>query len=497
MPGTPNYSPSIQGRIWLVPTGRQRYSAGMDSIEISPGLPDPEHCRRARLSRDPRFDGTFFLGVSSTGIYCRPICPARAPAEKNVSYFRLASQAAAAGFRPCLRCRPESAPGSPAWSGSSTTVKRALELIEDGALTGGTLQQLADRLGIGERYLRKLFHQELGISPVAVALNQRLLFAKKLLSETAMPLTQVAYAAGFGSVRRFNSAIAEHFRLTPTQMRGRQSQNASTGICLQLSYRPPYDWQGVVDFLSHHAVAGVESITAKRYHRQLPGGALEVSPIPGKDALLLRLELADSRQLMNTVTQVRRMFDLDANPEEIAALLQQDPALGALSRRAPGARSPGHWSVYESAVRAIVGQQVSTAAARTVLSRLAHACNDPEQVRVPFPTAAQIATLADEHFPMPGRRRDTLREVCRHYSDNEGSLTAEALAAFRGIGPWTVAMVAIRGAGNPDVFPEGDLGLQRAWQALGEDQKTLGKAALQWRPWRAYAANLLWRSLAA
>ncbi len=495
--GKRNYSPSIQGRIWLVCPVPQRYSADMDVIDTPPTLPDPEHCRLARLSRDPRFDGTFFLGVSTTGIYCRPVCPARTPAEKNVSYFHLASQAAAAGYRPCLRCRPESAPGSPAWNGTSTTVQRALDLIDGGALRDGNMRQLADRLGIGERYLRKLFQQELGISPVTVALNQRLLFAKKLLSETNMPLTQVAFAAGFGSVRRFNSAVSEHFRLTPSQMRGRQKNTTGPGICLQLHYRPPYDWQGVVDFLSHHAVAGVEEITAERYRRQLPDGTLEVSPITGKDALQLRLEITDNRRLMTLVAQARRMFDLDANPDEIEAVLQQDRALGALARRSPGARSPGHWSLYESAVRAIVGQQVSTVAARTVLSRLAQACSDNQGECFPFPAAAKLAALQDEHFPMPGRRRDTLRQVCTRYSGREQELTVEALAGFRGVGPWTVAMVSIRGAGDPDTFPGGDLGLQRAWEALEGNKNELKAATERWRPWRAYAANLLWRSLSA
>ena len=204
--------------------------------------PDPGACRRARLSRDRRFDGEFFIGVTTTGIYCRPICPARTPAEKNVRYYRSAAQAAQAGFRPCLRCRPESAPGSPAWNGTSTTVQRAMQLIDQGALNTGTIAALADRLGIGERYLRKLFQRELGVSPTALALNQRLLFAKKLLAETRLPVTEVAFAAGFGSVRRFNSAVREHFRLSPTALRsgGKETRNGA-GARLQLHYRPPYD----------------------------------------------------------------------------------------------------------------------------------------------------------------------------------------------------------------------------------------------------------------
>ncbi|MEP4147245.1 MAG: AlkA N-terminal domain-containing protein [Halioglobus sp.] len=457
---------------------------------------DPNLCRRARLSRDPRFDGEFFLGVSTTGIYCRPICPARLPAEKNVSYFRLATQAAAAGYRPCLRCRPESAPGSPAWEGTTTTVQRALQLIRQNALSEGNLGDLADRLGIGERYLRKLFQQELGVSPQAVALNQRLLFAKKLLAETGLPLTEVAYASGFGSVRRFNSAVKEHFQLTPSDIRGRRKAQGSADIQLQLQYRPPYDWNGVVNFLAHHAIEGVEGIDGARYRRNFRTtggvGQLEIQPHKRKNALELRLQLPDNSQLMSIVGQLRRMFDLDANPEKISALLQQDPALSPLSKRSPGARSPGHWSLFESAVRAIVGQQVSTVAARTILARLASACSGKGLVT--FPTAAELAALSDEHFPMPSRRRDTLRILCQTFAGREEELTLEALADFKGVGPWTVGMVAVRGAGDPDVFPTGDLGLERTWAALPGSEGKLNDAAAQWRPWRSYAANLLWRS---
>ncbi|MEH6588522.1 MAG: AlkA N-terminal domain-containing protein [Halioglobus sp.] len=468
----------------------------METTHTTAQALDPELCRRARMARDPRFDGEFFLAVKTTGIYCRPICPARTPAEKNVSYFRLATQASAAGYRPCLRCRPESAPGSPAWQGTSTTVQRALQLIHQNALSEGNLGDLADRLGIGERYLRKLFEQELGVSPQAVALNQRLLFAKKLLAETGLPLTEVAYASGFGSVRRFNSAVKEHFGLTPSDLRGRRKAQRTADIQLQLQYRPPYDWNGVVDFLSHHAIEGVEEIDGLRYRRNFkaPGGfgQLDIQPHKSKNALELRLQLPDNSQLMSIVGQLRRMFDLDANPEEICALLQADPALGALSLQSPGARSPGHWSLFESAVRAIVGQQVSTVAARTILARLARACSGDDVIT--FPSAANLATLTDEHFPMPSRRRESLRTLCQAFAGREQALTLEALAEFKGVGPWTVGMVAVRGAGDPDVFPSGDLGLERTWANLPGSEGKLNDAAAQWRPWRSYAANLLWRS---
>ncbi|KZX51337.1 hypothetical protein A3709_11000 [Halioglobus sp. HI00S01] len=458
---------------------------------------DHETCRRARLARDPRFDGEFFLAVRTTGIYCRPICPARPPAEKNVSYYRLASQAAGAGYRPCLRCRPESAPGSPAWEGTATTVNRALNLIRAGALDSGSLADLAARLGIGERYLRKLFEQELGVSPQAVALNQRLLFAKKLLAETEMPITDIGFAAGFGSVRRFNSALQEHFRLTPTQLRGRgrRPDTAST-ITLQLQYRPPYDWAGVIDFFAHHEIAGVEQVTGQTYRRQFTCDGqpawLEVTPVKNRPALALTVSLPDHRQLRTVVQRVRRMFDLDANPEVIHQSLTASPELRPLLKRSPGSRSPGHWSLYEASVRAIVGQQVSTVAARSICSRFAAACSENYLV---FPRAAALAALEDSAFPMPGRRRDTLKALCKAFSDCEETLTLEALAEFKGVGPWTVAMVAIRGAGHPDVFPLGDLGLVKAWEALGGNSKTLKHDYEPWSPWRSYAANLLWRSL--
>lgn len=473
-----------------------------DSNTVSPHSDqtlDPEVCRRARLSRDARFDGEFYLAVRTTGIYCRPICPARAPAEKNVRYFSSAAQAAQAGFRPCLRCRPESAPNSPAWNGTSTTVQRALQLIGQGALDTGSLGDLALRLGIGERYLRKLFERELGVSPQALALNQRLLFAKKLLAETSMPVTDVAFAAGFGSVRRFNSAVQQQFKLSPSALRGRRAvETASASIELQLHYRPPYDWDGVADFFARHAIAGVESVTPQRYQRTISTGATQgsvaVSPVAGKHALRLELQLTDHSLLMPVVARVRRMFDLDANPAAVQHVLGQDKRLAVLLRKFPGLRSPGHWSLYEAAVRGIVGQQVSTQAARTVIARLAGSARG-EGDKVVFPTAAGIAALTDEHFPMPGRRRESLLALCRHCSQREDELDLDALAALPGVGPWTVAMVAMRGNGQPDIFPEKDLGLEKAWAKLPGPGIALKLHAANWRPWRSYAANLLWRSL--
>ena len=473
------------------------YSQSPSSSQIDP--PDPETCRRARLSRDPRFDGEFFLAVRTTGIYCRPVCPARAPSEENVSYYRSSLQAAEAGYRPCLRCRPESAPDSPAWRGTSTTVQRALALIQQGALNEASLAGLAARLGVGERYLRKLFERELGCSPQAVALHQRLLFASKLLGETTLPITDVAFAAGFGSVRRFNDAVRKRFRLTPSELRRRRATPASgSGIRLQLHYRPPYDWDSVIAFFERHAIAGVETVSADCYQRKLSldGGpaTLRVSPLAGRHALQLELETPDQSLLMPIVARVRRMFDLDANPAVIADALQRDPALAPLLEQFPGMRAPGHWSLYEAAIRAIVGQQVSTVAARSICGRLAAAtCDDP--VHPVFPGAGAIATLDDSHFPMPGRRRDSLRTLCSQFRDREDTLDLAALEQVPGVGPWTLAMVAMRGGGDPDIFPNRDLGLEKAWQSLAGPGEPLNHHTAHWRPWRSYAANLLWRSL--
>ncbi len=472
---------------------------GLESSPAVTDLPDPAVCRQARLSRDPRFDGEFFLAVRTTGIYCRPICPARAPAEKNVSYYRSSAQAARDGYRPCLRCRPESAPSSPAWLGTATTVQRALRLIQQGALNHGTLAQLAARLGIGERYLRKLFERELGVSPLAIALNQRLLFARKLLVETSMPITDIAFAAGFGSVRRFNSAIQAQFRQTPGDLRRRPRRGGeASGIRLQLQYRPPYDLEGVFNFFSRHAVAGVESVEDGSYRRKLllsgAPATIRVQPVPGRHAMQLELHAADHSQLMPVVARVRRMFDLDANPAAIRDSLGHDPSLARLLQAFPGVRAPGTWSLYESAVRAIVGQQVSTLAARSICARLAAATADNPDHLV-FPSAGALAALDDSHFPMPGRRRETLGSLCRAYAGTEEQLQLASLAAIRGVGPWTLAMVAMRGAGEPDVFPARDLGLEKAWQEISGGRTTLQDQSAHWRPWRSYAANLLWRSL--
>ncbi|MEM1112082.1 MAG: AlkA N-terminal domain-containing protein [Pseudomonadota bacterium] len=457
---------------------------------------DTEICRRARLARDARFDGEFFLAVRTTGIYCRPVCPARLAAEKNVSYFRTSAQAAAAGYRPCLRCRPESVPQSPAWRGSATTVHRALGMIEAGALNEQSLANLAERLGVSDRYLRKLFKRELGVSPLAVAQNQRLLFARKLLLETNMPINAVAYAAGYGSVRRFNSAFRDAFHDTPGAFRrgGRQPGRERGLISLHLQYRAPYAWQGMFNFLARHAIDGLERVGGETYWRraQIQGQNFEFSVSPGKRdrELILDLDLQDPALLFAAVSRVRRMFDIDAHPAVVAETLAADSTLRKLASAHNGLRSPAHFSPFEAALRAVAGQQVSTSAARTVLAKIykASATHDFE------PSA--ITRLTDEVFAMPARRRDTIRRVCELFAKKD-RVSPEELLALRGIGPWTADMYRLRGLGLTDVMPRGDLGLEQAWEHLGDGRLSLQQAGLTWRPWRSYAANLLWRSLSS
>ncbi len=469
---------------------------------------DPHICRQARLSRDPRFDGEFFLAVITTGIYCRPICPARSPREDNVRYYRSAAEAANQGYRPCLRCRPESAPHSPAWQGTSTTVTRALQLINEGYLNSGSLTSLARKLGVGVRYLRKLFAQQLGVAPSVVAQTQRLHLAQKLLLETDMPITDIAFSSGFGSVRRFNSATLQNFGCSASDLRRkRPGLQADSGITLQLAYRPPYDWPGVVDFFRRHTVPVLEQTTDNSYQRNLRTerglAQIRVSPHPHKSALNLHVKLSDSSELMSVVATVRRMFDLDAQPDKIRESLQRDTLLAALLVKTPGVRSPTVSSVFESCVRAVLGQQISIEAARRLNERLVIACDSfleqaGEKFAV-FPLPQQLAALPDAALPMPASRRNTLRSICHYFADSPAETpqqVQEDLLALKGIGPWTISVLAMRGFGDPDCFPLSDLGLIKAANSLQPLTKNeLKTRTEQWKPWRSYAANLLWRTL--
>ena len=477
---------------------------------------------RARLARDPRFDGQFFIGVNTTGIYCRPICPAVSPKRENIAYFPSAAAAAAgeAGFRPCLRCRPECAPGTPAWSGTSTTVRRGLRLISSGALDDGNVEQLAERLGVTSRHLRRLFGRHLGASPLAVASTQRLHFAKRLIDETALPMSRIAEAAGYGSVRRFNDSMKANYGRTPRELRTGNARRKLTvdaaTLSVRLAYRKPFEWQSLLEFFALRATPGVESVTGDRYRRTASlNGSHAVIELQANEAsghLLLTLYGVATTSLFETVQRCREMFDLDAPVADISAVLERDPVLARLLLKQPGVRVPGSWDGFELAVRAILGQQVSVKAATTLAGRIAASYGEalvlPDGVaqgelsRV-FPQAERLQRARLENCGIIRARADTIRTLARVVSRGELSFDAsqdpdefcEALKTIKGIGDWTAQYVAMRCLKNPDAFPASDLGLIKAIERpLRVTPAKLLARAEEWRPWRAYAALLLWGS---
>jgi len=476
---------------------------------------DADHCYRALATRDRRFDGRFFTGVRSTRIYCRPICPAPTPRRENCVFLACAAAAEAAGFRPCRRCRPEASPGTPAWLGTSATVSRALRLIGDGALDGGGVPELAARLGIGERHLRRLFLAHLGATPVAVASTRRVLFARRLLDETALPVAQVALASGFSSVRRFNEAMRAAFRATPTALRRERSRpGAGSDLTLRLPYRPPLPWAALLAFLAPRATPGVEEVAGDVYRRTLAiegaHGIVEVRPVAGRDHLLARIRLAEPAPLIWIAERLRVLFDLGADPSAIEAQLRGDPTLARRLAAVPGVRVPGAFDGFELAVRAILGQQVSVAAATTLAGRLAAAHGAPLRVaawpgcslRLVFPTPRALAAQEARATGLPRARAAAVAALAdavdRGALALDGSRGLEAsvrdLASIPGIGEWTAQVVAMRALREPDAFPAEDLGLRRALGSPGHPATSaqLRTRAEKWRPWRAYAAALLW-----
>jgi AraC family transcriptional regulator of adaptative response / DNA-3-methyladenine glycosylase II len=479
------------------------YDRCKDLVELN-----REICRCARLSRDPRFDGKFFIAVRTTRIFCRPVCPARPPKEENVDYYPSAAAALQSGFRPCLRCRPESW-GTPAWDGTSTTVARALRLIEEGALEGSGVDALAERLGIGSRHLRRLFLQHLGATPIAVAQAQRLLSAKKLIDETTLPLTTIAIASRYGSIRRFNAAFRATYGRSPRELRRGSKRAGSSAPCtLQLRFRPPYDYDALLEFLSKRAIAGVEHIQGDVYRRTfvLDGqtGWLEVQP-RASHALALRVEFAGPARLVHIVSRVRRMFDLDADPLAVNASLRRDPLLARMLKRRPGLRVAGAWDGFELGVRAILGQQVSVAGASTLTARLAAKFGHPvpfqvEGLAYTFPTADELAG-ADLAIGIPAARAEGIREFARAVSSEtlvfdggqDAATFVKELCAIRGLGPWTAQYIAMRALSDPDAFPGGDLVLLRAGGMRTTAE--MERHSERWRPWRAYAAMHVWQGV--
>ena len=483
-------------------------------------LPSKDVCHRALQSRDARFDGLIFVGVTSTGIYCRPICPARTAKYENCIFFSSAAAAQDAGFRPCLRCRPESAPDLASWRGTSNTVNRALALIAEGALDseGDKVDALANRLGVGERQLRRLFLQHLGASPTSVAQTRRILFAKQLIHETEMSMTEIALASGFGSVRRFNEIFKELFRRPPSELRRSTRvirDETENGVKLRLRYKPPYDWLSMLNFLRARAIPGIEVVESECYFRSVSidglVGSVEVGHLPQKQCLCVTIRFPDVRLLPGIVARVRRLFDLGADIETISSHLASDSQLAPLVAQRPGLRAPGGWDGFELAVRAVLGQQISVVAARGLAGRLVHLYGEAlpsghghhSALSHVFPTAARLAVLDTIDLAMPMSRRLTLKAVAQATVDDPhlfsplGDLEAvvKRLSDIRGVGNWTAHYIAMRAIREMDAFPATDIGLLRGVAAMNgasSDATQLLARAECWRPWRAYAAQHLW-----
>ncbi|MBL8385187.1 MAG: DNA-3-methyladenine glycosylase 2 family protein [Burkholderiales bacterium] len=479
---------------------------------------DPDTCYRALATRDARFDGRFFVGVRTTGVFCRPICPARTPKRANVEFHPSAAAAFASGYRPCLRCRPERAPRSEAEGApGALLVARALAAIDAGALDEASLEDLSARIGVTARHLRRLFHDHLGAAPLAVAQTRRLLFARQLIDETDLPLTRVAFAAGFASVRRFNAAVAAAYHAPPGALRRRvrggaaAPASASAAVTLRLGAYGADEFARMLDFYRARAFPGIETVDAARYARSVRIGATDGALALALDAgqLCLTCDFPDAARLPRIAARARRMFDVAAPLAAIGAHLGADRRLRpALARGVP--RVPVAWDPFELAVRAVLGQQVSVAAATTLAARLVQrfgaplACADPGLVRA-FPAPELLAALAPADLAALGivrARAGAIIALARHVAATAGwregyaglAPFVEALTALPGIGAWTAQYVALRGFADPDAFPAADLGLLRAARALGiaATPRALAQCAERWRPWRAYAAQALW-----
>ncbi|MFZ4719653.1 MAG: AlkA N-terminal domain-containing protein [Ilumatobacteraceae bacterium] len=484
---------------------------------------DHEHCYRAIQSRDSRFDGWFVTAVRTTGIYCRPSCPAITPKRTNVEFFVTAATAQGHGYRACKRCRPDASPGSPEWNVRADVVGRAMRLIADGLVDRDGVGALAARLGYSERQIHRLLMAELGSGPLALARAQRAQTARVLIETTSMPITDVAFASGFQSVRQFNDTIREVYASSPTELRTSRRGAGASGrpladgdeagaITVRLACRAPFDGDAMFSFLAARAVPCTESVEGTTYRRslRLAHGNGVVSIAVAGDAVQCSLLLDDVADVQAAVQRTRRLLDLDADPAQIDDRLAADPLLASLVAKRPGLRSPAHPDGTELLVRAVLGQQVSVAGARTLASRLVAAKGEPlarpvGDVTHAFPTAATIAAMSPEEFAMPRARGRALIGACAAIADgaivlDAGSDRAEvsaALQALPGIGPWTAGYVAMRALGDPDVFLPTDIGVRNALVGLGVpgDPRSAAALAERWRPWRSYALHHLWASL--
>jgi AraC family transcriptional regulator of adaptative response / DNA-3-methyladenine glycosylase II len=478
----------------------------------------------ALVARDSRFDGVFFVGVTTTGVYCRPVCPARTPAAARCEFFGSPALAERAGFRACFRCRPELAPGNAPVDAVDVLVARAARKIAEGELNERSIDELAGTLGVTSRHLRRATEARLGVSPVELAQSHRLALAKQLLHDTALPLTDIAFAAGFGSVRRFNAVFSDRMGMSPSEVRrgnlaARLPASVTAGsdtLALRLDYRAPYDWADVIGFLRGRAIPGVEQVTDDAYRRVVHldrhVGEIEVRPAADRDALHLSVSTSLLPVLMPLVVRVRRMFDLDAHPGAIAAVLGRDKQLAPLVRKRPGLRVPGAIDPFEASIRALLGQQVSVAAATTLAGRFAQRFGAPYAPASPaggplafrFPTAAEVVAAGIDAIAkvgLPGKRAAAIHNFARVVDAGEVVLDAACeldafvaqLVELPGIGPWTANYLAMRALHVPDAFPAADLGVQKALGRTGA--RAAETRAEAWRPYRAYAVLHLWFSL--
>jgi AraC family transcriptional regulator of adaptative response / DNA-3-methyladenine glycosylase II len=477
---------------------------------------DDDVCYRALTARDNRFDGVFFVGVKSTGIYCRPICTAKTPGRARCRFFTSAAVAEQAGFRPCLRCRPELAPGHAPVDQTRTIARAAALRIEAGALqNGNSLDDLAASLGLSSRQLRRAMRKELGVSPIELAQTNRLLLAKRLIAETQLSMAQIAFAAGFESVRRFNALFQAHYRLSPSSLRRAKKAPSAESFQLSLAYRGPLAWEALLRFLAARAIPGVECVTESAYQRTVGigdhRGWLRVSQDEGRRLLKVDVATALAPALPALLVRLRNLFDLDARPDVIAEHLSRDPRLAASLERQPGLRVPGAFDSTELAMRAILGQQVSVRGASTLAGRVAERFGEPIETPLPClnriaPTAESLAAAAPGALAesgLPRSRAEALQNLARAIAQSKIDLepgvdptgTVAKLSELPGIGPWTAEYIAMRALRWPDAFPGGDLGLLKATGL--KSKKGLETAAQGWRPWRAYAAMHLWEDLAA
>jgi AraC family transcriptional regulator, regulatory protein of adaptative response / DNA-3-methyladenine glycosylase II len=479
---------------------------------------DFERCYRAVQSKDARFDGWFVTAVLTTRIYCRPSCPVRPPFARNVRFLPTAAAAQRAGFRACKRCRPDASPGSPEWNVRGDAIARAMRLIADGTVDREGVGGLAAHLGYTTRQLERLLQAEVGAGPLALARAQRAQTARVLIETTALPFGDVAFAAGFSSIRQFNDTVRLVFENTPSALRKRAaarfgSESTSPGtVSLRLPVRRPFAYEGVFGHLAAGTVPGCEEVRGGTYRRtlRLASGSGLVSLTPAVDHVRCLLVLDDFRDLTTAIARCRRLLDLDADPEAVVDGLSRDPDLAPVVAKAPGQRIPRTVDEAELAVRAVLGQQVSTKAARTHAGRLVAAYGQPIQdpqgaLTHTFPSVDQLAEIDPAHLAVPKARQLTLTALVAGLADGSVVLDAgsdwesarQQLLALPGIGPWTAEVIAMRGLGDPDAFPSSDLGLQLAAKQLGlpTQQRALMEHSSRWRPWRSYATQHLWTTL--